>query len=230
MRRDRILQFFETIWPFYELLNHVITMGLDILWRRAVVRIVKSTSSERWLDVCCGTGEMTRQLIRAAMPSTKIVGIDFSMSMIREAANRDGGITTYVVCDVRQLPFVDCSFNLVTMAFAARNLLSAPSGLVDAIREIVRVLVKSGVYINLETTRPASKPAGQLITAYGRVLLEIIGRSIPRSREAYLYLYHSYRSFYTTAQLATFLLRLGFTRIIVHRLTGGLAAIHIARR
>ncbi len=230
MDDNKIHHFFDRIWPLYEILNHIITLGLDIIWRNVMLHVVKDGigAEERCLDVGCGTGEMTRQLARRKRFPMRVVGIDFSMPMLRKAVRRNSENTTYVMCDARLLPFADCTFNLVTMAFAARNLRSENSGLTNAIGEIARVLVKGGRFINLETTQHPSQLTKTLIGIYARIMVGIIGRLLRGSREAYHYLYTSYREFYSIHELANIIHSSGLSHVEMYKVMGGLVAIHRA--
>jgi demethylmenaquinone methyltransferase / 2-methoxy-6-polyprenyl-1,4-benzoquinol methylase len=216
----------------YETVNHVITLGLDTIWRGAAVReAVRTARVGPWLDLCGGTGETAGLLRRRATVGTEVVAADFSLPMLLEGQRRRPLALTRAVCaEATALPFADCTFGLVTITFAARNLDSRP-GLLDAsLAEVRRVLRPGGALVNLETSRPPAAPIRWILDGWAAHAVPPIGRLLSGELSGYAYLSSSIRRFRPAAELAELMLRAGFSAVGWRPLLFGTAAIHTALR
>jgi demethylmenaquinone methyltransferase/2-methoxy-6-polyprenyl-1,4-benzoquinol methylase len=118
-----IRNIFSEIPETYELVNHILTFGLDVLWRKRAVKIAVKSGGARWIDVCTGTGETASYLCRFAKNGTEVYAADFSLPMLREAKEKpEGGCIKFLLSDVENLPFSDNTFDLITISFATRNI------------------------------------------------------------------------------------------------------------
>jgi demethylmenaquinone methyltransferase/2-methoxy-6-polyprenyl-1,4-benzoquinol methylase len=143
--KNKINKFFSEIASTYDLTNRLMTFGLDVFWRRRAARIAAESGGSLWLDVCCGTGDMIRELSGFAEPGTRIFGADFSKPMLDLAVRKPyQGPVRFVLSDVQTLPFPDCTFDCITIGFATRNLHSDRESLVRAFREFRHVLKPGG--------------------------------------------------------------------------------------
>jgi demethylmenaquinone methyltransferase/2-methoxy-6-polyprenyl-1,4-benzoquinol methylase len=218
----------------YESTNHVLTLGLDMLWRRAAVReAVRSASRSGsgagpWLDLCCGTGETADLLSRRSPDGTAVLSADFSPSMLRECAAKRGGGISATAASAGALPFPDGTFGLVTVTFAARNLASRKGLLEDSLTEIKRVLRPGGIFVNLETSQPSWRAARKILHAYAGGIVGRLGAVLTGERDGYAYLSGSIRSFYGPEELAELIRGAGFTTVSWRGLTFGVVAIHKA--
>jgi demethylmenaquinone methyltransferase / 2-methoxy-6-polyprenyl-1,4-benzoquinol methylase len=216
----------------YERVNHVLTLGRDVGWRRAAARDAVRGGGSLWLDVCSGTGDMARELRRRAEPGTRIVALDFCRPMLAESVARppQGGSFEFVLADVRALPFPEGAFDLITISFATRNINLSPPILEETFREFRRVLKPGGRFVNLETSQPGTRWMRFFFRAYVKAVVRTVGRRISGSDAGYVYLSSSMRQFYSAEDLATILGRAGFARVSFRRLLFGAAAVHRAAK
>ena len=214
---DVVRGMFDRIAPVYDLMNRVMTAGLDQRWRRLAVGEVV-WPGDRVLDACCGTGDLA---VAAERRGGRVVGLDFSPRML-ERARRKSGTIEWVQGDALALPFSDADFDSATVGFGVRNLEDLEGGL----RELARVLRPGGKVAVLEITRPRGilRPFFRL---WFDVLVPLAGRVLPGG-EAYTYLPASVRRFPGPDDLAAALGRSGFTVVRFRTLAGGIVALHIA--
>lgn len=211
----------------YEIVNHILTFGLDRLWRRKAAHIAASSGGAHWLDVCSGTGEMAQNLIRRAPQHVRMTAVDGSLSMLA-AAGRKPMLKTAVLCvaDVGFLPFPPCSFDLITISFATRNLNPHEQGLTAYLQEFCRVLKPGGLFINLETSQPRIPLLKRLFHLYVRWAVKPVGILFSGSRAGYSYLAYTLPRFYSAPELSRLMKNAGFQQIKFSRLFLGVAAIH----
>ena len=210
---------FDRIAPVYDVMNRVMTAGLDRRWRRlAAVEVV--WPGDRVLDACCGTGDLA---VEAERRGGRVVGLDFSERMLERARKKSGAIE-WVRGDALALPFEDGTFDAATVGFGVRNLADLEGGL----RELARVLRPGGKLAVLEITRPRGllKPFFQL---WFDVLVPLAGRVLPGGK-AYTYLPASVRRFPGPDDLSTLLERAGFEGVRYRLLGGGSVALHVGTR
>jgi demethylmenaquinone methyltransferase / 2-methoxy-6-polyprenyl-1,4-benzoquinol methylase len=225
----KIRKFFDEIASTYDRTNRLMTFGLDVHWRRAAARTAADSSAGPWLDVCCGTGDMTRELSKLAGPGTKIIGADFSKPMLDAALRKSyHRPVRFALTDVGMLPFPDGAFDRLTLAFATRNLHSDRETLVRVFCEFRRVLKPGGMFVNLETTGIRSRPMRALMRIYLNGCVRRIGGGISGSRPAYAYLSGSIRTFFTAGELSEILLEAGFSSVNYERLLTRVVAVHAA--
>ncbi len=223
-------EIFSRLAPTYERVNHVLTLGLDVFWRRRAARAAARSGGSRWLDVCSGTGDMARELSRGAPSGTWIVALDFCRPMLDLSAARqpaEGGFE-FVLADAARLPFPDAAFDLVTVAFATRNLSLSRAALIATFSEFHRALRPGGRFVNLETSQPRFRPVRFLFRVYVRTFVPPVGRRLSGAHAGYGYLSESISEFYPAEELAGILKAAGFSRVIFRRLMFGAAAVHIA--
>ncbi|MHC4309436.1 MAG: ubiquinone/menaquinone biosynthesis methyltransferase [Planctomycetota bacterium] len=218
---------FSEVPATYELVNHVLTLGLDIVWRNRAARIASKADGGQWADMCTGTGEMAACLSRLAPEGTTIYGIDFSEPMLEEAKRKpeaDG--IKFVACDIKALPFPDGSFDLVTMSFATRNINLSKDILIRSFAEFYRVLKPGGRFVNLETSRPSFWPVRKCFHLYVKLFVKSIGSLISGSRSAYGYLGKTIPAFYAAEELAEIIRQGGFKEVTFQKHLFGAVAIH----
>jgi demethylmenaquinone methyltransferase/2-methoxy-6-polyprenyl-1,4-benzoquinol methylase len=226
---EGVQRLFPEVARNYELVNHAMTLGLDILWRRKTAQVAANGGGSRWLDVCTGTGEMAIYLGRLARHETVVMATDFSLPMIRKATKkRDAREIAFILADAKSLPFADNTFGLVTTSFATRNLNVNRRSLIESFREFHRILKPGGRFVSIETSQPPSRPIRKLFHLYVRLTVRPLGYLISRSRAAYTYLSNTVQRFYTADELADVMREAGFAQVSFRRLTLGAAAIHKA--
>jgi demethylmenaquinone methyltransferase/2-methoxy-6-polyprenyl-1,4-benzoquinol methylase len=218
---------FSEVPATYELANHVLTLGLDIVWRRRAAKIAATADGGQWADMCTGTGEMAALLSRLAPEGTTIHAVDFSEPMLEKAKRKpEASRINFVVSDIKALPFPDASFDLVTMSFATRNINLSKDILVQSFAEFCRVLKPGGRFVNLETSQPSFWPVRKGFHLYVRLFVRAVGSRISGSRTAYTYLSQTIPRFYSAEELADIMREAGFEKVTFQRHLFGAAAIH----
>jgi len=230
-KNSSIQRMFSKVPATYELVNHVLTLGLDIVWRRRAAKIAAKVGGGQWADMCTGTGEMAANLSRLAPDGTTIYGIDFSEPMLEQAKKKtEAARIKFVVSDIKQLPFSDESFDLITMSFATRNINLSKDILIRSFSEYYRVLKPGGRFINLETSRPSFWPVRKCFHLYIKLFVKLIGTHISGARDAYTYLATTIPRFYSAQELADILRQAGFDEVTFQQCLFGAAAIHQAMK
>lgn len=226
-------RFIETVFSevpaTYELVNHVLTFGLDMVWRRRAARIASKAGPGQWADMCTGTGETAVYLRRLAPKGTRIWAVDLSRAMMAEARKkREAKEIVFVASDITGLPFRDGSLDLVTISFATRNLNLSGEKLAQAFSEFHRVLKSGGRLVNLETSQPPFAPVRKLFHLYVKLCVKRIGSGISGSEAGYAYLAATITRFHAANILADIIRKAGFKEVTFQRLLFGAAAIHQA--
>jgi demethylmenaquinone methyltransferase/2-methoxy-6-polyprenyl-1,4-benzoquinol methylase len=234
----KVREMFTHIAPRYDLLNHLLSLDLDRLWRKRAARRLQSILQHQnamVLDLCCGTGDLALALARVGPAS--IVGADFSRAMLvraREKSQRvpsQAGLTVplpmaFFEADALRLPFADRSFDLITNAFGFRNLANYEAGLC----EIRRILKPGGTVAILEFTEPPEGFLGNVYRWYLRGVLPRIGGFISGDSAAYNYLPKSVSRFFRPPELARLMTAAGYHSVDFKVWTFGSVALHTAVR
>lgn len=225
-----VREMFTSIAPRYDLLNHVLSMNIDRLWwnrtARQFTHVLKQSSSQV-LDLCCGTGDMTFALRRAAGKALpKISGADFSHAMLQRASAKSAGTTLrWVEADALQLPFADASFDLITSAFGFRNLANYDAGL----REIARILRLGGECGILDFGEPGGA-IGKLYRIYFKHVLPAIGTLISGVKGPYAYLPASVERFPAPKEMLDRMRNAGFREVSWTPYTFGIAGLYRGKK
>lgn len=227
---DRIAGMFGRIAPLYDVMNRIMTVGLDRSWRRLAAEEAALGPSDRALDVCCGTGDLALSLAER-WPGSEVTGLDFTAEMLvrarHKAAVRAGTGARppeFIEGDVLALPFADGAFAAVTVGWGVRNVPDLPR----ALSEMARVTRTGGRVVCLESTRP---PQG-LGRVFHRVwfdrLVPALGGIVAGEGGAYDYLPASVRDFPDADRLAELMATAGLTHVRYRRLGFGAVALHVA--
>jgi demethylmenaquinone methyltransferase/2-methoxy-6-polyprenyl-1,4-benzoquinol methylase len=213
---------FDRIVPRYDLMNHLMTFGMDFRWRRMVARRA-AAMGDRVLDVATGTGDVAFD-IRAA-GAREVTGLDFSPEMIAaahaKALARNADIT-FLIGNAMELPFADGTFDACTVSFGLRNMPDYQA----AIAEMTRVLRPGGRFVCLEMT-PYRKPVlGRLFSFYFERIMPIVGGLLSGDTAAYRYLPKSVANFPSSTQLVMLMRAAGLTNTHVTMLGFGTVAMH----
>jgi len=216
---DAVRDMFGRIAPTYDLLNRVLSGGLDAAWRRKAVDALQGAPGGASLDLCAGTLDLTVLLDRAR-PYDRLIASDFSEPMLnlgRSKAPR----AEIVVADAQELPFADGSIAATVCGFGVRNVADTAK----ALREIRRVMAPGGVFVTLEFFRPSRLPTRLFHRAYASVLLPAVGGLLSGDRGAYAYLARSMDGFLSRTEYERLLSAAGFVRVKSEDLTLGVASI-----
>jgi demethylmenaquinone methyltransferase/2-methoxy-6-polyprenyl-1,4-benzoquinol methylase len=225
----QVRRMFSSIAPRYDLLNHVLSLNVDKLWRRwAVNRLGWERRPEgTYLDNCAGTLDLSVELAKRAGFRGRVVGSDFTYAMLERGAGKTAGVPVVPACaDALSLPFADESFDGSTVGFGVRNLADLDAGL----RESARVLRRGAKLVILEFTTPAWQPFRGLYMFYFLKMLPLVGRLVSKHNSAYTYLPESVLHFPEPKELAARMERAGFADVGWKTLSGGIAALHWGTR
>ena len=224
----RVRSMFTEIAPRYDLLNHLLSLGIDKRWRRFTRRNLEDVLARpgaRVLDLCCGTGDL---LIEMA-PLAESVGLDFCLPMLISAGRkvRAGRHHAELIeGDALKCPFGEEQFDAVTIAFGLRNLESTRSGLI----EIYRLLKPGGRAAILEFSSPTVPVFRTIFEFYFRAVLPRVGGAVSGSGFAYRYLHDSVKEFPDQKSLAALMREVGFSGVKYYNLSGGIAALHLGEK
>jgi demethylmenaquinone methyltransferase / 2-methoxy-6-polyprenyl-1,4-benzoquinol methylase len=213
---EGVQRMFDRIAPVYDVMNRVMTAGLDRRWR-AITLDATVHSGDRVLDACCGTGDLA---IGARRRGAVATGLDFSERMLERARRKDAGVD-WVQGDALALPFDDATFDAATVGFGVRNVADLEAGL----RELRRVLRPGGRLGILEITTPRGPLAPFYRVWFDRVV-PLLGKVLPGG-SAYTYLPASVRRFPVPDELTALLERSGFANVRYRLFGGGIVALHI---
>lgn len=210
---------FDGIAPRYDLLNRLVSLGLDQRWRRRLVDLCEISAGSRCLDLCCGTGDVTRELARRGASA---VGLDASARMLAVASARLGQEIVFVQGDALCLPFPNNTFDAITIAFGNRNVAS----LELLYAEMRRVAKPGGRVVSLEISRPPSRLLAAPFFLYFSYLPALLARLCGADPAAYTYLPASVRQYPSAVAVAKIMRGAGLREVCCHTHLGGIIAIH----
>ena len=227
---------FSRIAPRYDLLNHLLSLRFDVMWRKRLARRfsdILARPDARILDVCCGTGDLALALAgvpanSATGEASPILAADFAHPMLVRAREKSGGARRrleFVEADALSLPFADGSFDLVATAFGFRNLANYAAGL----RELRRILAPGGSLAILEFAEPRGPLFRGIFRFYFHRLLPAVGAMISGNAQAYSYLPASVARFPSPGELGELMEASGFREVAFESRTGGIVTLHSGR-
>jgi demethylmenaquinone methyltransferase / 2-methoxy-6-polyprenyl-1,4-benzoquinol methylase len=227
---DRIAGMFDAIALRYDLLNHLLSAGIDRRWRNRAVRALALTGAEQVLDLCTGTGDLAIAAATARPGAARVVGIDFAGAMLGVGRGklRRAGVdrVTLVRADATRIPIGDATVDAVTIGFGIRNVEDMPA----ACREMRRVLKPGGRLAILEFAVPTTPGLSACYLWYLRHVLPRIGRAVSRHEAAYGYLPASIGAFATPDEFVKILRQASFSEISAVPFTFGSVILYTARR
>ena len=228
---DRIASMFDAIAGRYDLLNHLLSAGIDRRWRNRAVRAIALTGTEQVLDLCTGTGDLAIAAATANPVAARVVGLDSACAMLGVGRRklRGAGLerrVRLVRADATRVPVRDATADAITIGFGIRNVEDVPA----ACREMHRVLKPGGRLAILEFAVPTTPGVSACYLWYLRQVLPRIGRAISRHQAAYGYLPASIGAFATPDEFVTILRHEGFSDIAAVPLTFGSVILYTARR
>lgn len=228
-KKEQVAQMFDNISENYDGLNRVISLGIDVSWRKKVVKLVSEVNPKKILDIATGTGDLA--LMMTQLNPDKIVGLDISPGMLEvgkqkvNKANLSDKIEM-VVGDSENIPFEDNTFDAITVSFGVRNFENLDKGLT----EIYRVLRPGGKLVVLETSNPTKFPFKQGYKFYTNFILPVIGKLFSKDKVAYSYLSESANSFPFGEAFNNILTKNGFKNANSLPVTFGVASIYTSTK
>jgi demethylmenaquinone methyltransferase/2-methoxy-6-polyprenyl-1,4-benzoquinol methylase len=228
---ERIAGMFDAIAGRYDLLNHLLSAGIDSRWRTRAIASLALTGRERVLDVCTGTGDLAIAALRAQPPAARVVGVDFAGAMLRVGRDKvmRAGLADRLALvrgDAMRIPAGDATVDGVTVAFGIRNVEDVPA----ACAELHRVLTPGGRLAILEFAVPTAPGVSAVYLWYLRHLLPRIGRLVSRHDAAYGYLPASIDAFTAPEAFVKILQQTGFVGVVPVSLTFGSVVLYTATR
>jgi ubiquinone/menaquinone biosynthesis methyltransferase len=217
-KKKNIRNLFDAIVPTYDLLNRLLSLGTDRIWRMQAVKELAPLANKKVLDLCCGTGDMSLLLRRKG---AKTFSIDFSRQMVLKGVEKKRLDKRTTIADASRLPYKEESCDAAAIAFGIRNI----PDLNLFLKEVQRVLVPGGRFLILELVRPRHPLVKVLYFAYLKGYLPIIGRLVSGNPDAYAYLAGTIATFIDFPSLKTLLKDHGFDKIRFTPKTMGVAAV-----
>jgi demethylmenaquinone methyltransferase/2-methoxy-6-polyprenyl-1,4-benzoquinol methylase len=230
-KKQQVAEMFNNISHSYDFLNHFFSLGIDVLWRKKAIRILKKENPHRILDVATGTGDFALEAVRMKMQDVQITGVDISAGMIevgkkKVAKKKLEHAITLQIADSENLPFDTGHFDAFTVAFGVRNFQDLRKGM----SEMLRVLKPGGMGVIIEFSRPNRFPIKQLFTFYFKYVMPTIGKLVSKDARAYTYLPESVDAFPSGNDFLKVMTELGYREVRCIPLSGGIASIYIGKK
>lgn len=224
-KKEEVAEMFNNISAKYDFLNHFLSLGIDKLWRKKAVKMLRSVHPKRILDIATGTGDFALESL--VLKPTQIVGLDISSGMLehgRVKMKKKGvdNIITMQLGDSESIPYEDNYFDGLTVGFGVRNFENLEKGL----GEMLRVVRPGGKLIILEFSKPKKFPIKQLFAFYSNNIIPILGKTISKDSNAYTYLPESVAAFPEGKDFENILAKVGYKDITSTLVSGGIATIY----
>lgn len=228
-KKEEVADMFNNIASNYDFLNHFLSMGIDITWRKKAIRMLKDIQPKVMLDVATGTGDFALEAL--ALNPDSVTGVDISKEMLAvgvQKMKKKGvdNIISMQMGDSENLPFEDNHFDAITVAFGVRNFQDLEKGL----SEMCRVMRPGGRTMVIEFSKPESFPIKQLYNFYFMTILPRLGKIISKDPRAYTYLPESVNAFPYGDAFLEVMKRAGYNKVKAVPLTFGIASIYVGEK
>lgn len=227
-KKDQVTSMFDKVAPYYDFLNRLLSLRIDILWRRSAIKTLAKVKPNSILDIATGTADLAIEAAKQLKPD-KIVGLDISANMLKIGDKKIARknlteIISLELGDSENLQFEDESFDAITAGFGVRNFENLEKGL----QEMYRVLKPGGNLMILEFSKPYAFPLKQGFNLYFKYMLPVIGKVVSKDPKAYQYLYESVQAFPDYEKFSGILKKLGFREPTFKPLSFGICTIYNA--
>lgn len=228
-KKEQVAEMFNNISKKYDLLNHVLSLGIDILWRKKAIKMLKPEQPKLILDVATGTGDFAIEAL--ALKPEKVIGVDISEGMLEMGKKKimkmgHAHKIELQMGDSEKLLFEDNKFDAVIVSFGVRNFEDLEAGLTD----MLRVLKPGGTTVIIEFSKPEAFPFKQGYNFYFKSILPLIGRMVSKDNAAYTYLPESVQQFPYGNDFLNILKKIGFKEAKCKPLTFGISSIYMAKK
>mgnify|MGYP001369680060 CR=1 FL=1 len=224
-KKEEVAEMFDNISKRYDFLNHFLSLGIDKLWRKKAIRLLKPLKPKKIIDLATGTGDFAIEALK--LNPEKVVGVDISNGMLdqgRIKMKKKGvdNIISMEYGDSENLPFEDGTFDALTVGFGVRNYENLEKGL----GEMLRVLNDGGMAVILEFSKPKKFPVKQAFGFYSKYIIPLLGKSISKDSSAYTYLPESVEAFPEGQDFVDILKKVGYKDVKSKLVSGGIATIY----
>ena len=228
-KKEQVARMFDNISPKYDFLNHLLSLGIDVYWRKRAIRLLRPARPQLILDVATGTGDFALESL--SLNPQQVIGVDISEGMLRVGREKikrlklDGRVELRTG-DSERLAFEDNYFDAVIVSFGVRNFENLEQGL----RDMCRVLKPGGTCVIVEFSKPKAFPFKQLYNFYFRSILPVVGKMVSRDRAAYTYLPASVQAFPDGEDFLRIFRQAGFNSTQCIPLTFGISSIYTGKK
>ena len=224
-KKEEVAEMFNNISGKYDFLNHFLSLGIDKLWRKKAIKMLKSIAPDKVLDIATGTGDFALEAL--SLKPTEVVGLDISIGMLEKGrekmkAKGVGHIVSMELGDSENIPYSSDYFDALTVGFGVRNFENLELGL----SEMLRVLKPGGKAIILEFSKPKRFPVKQVFRFYSATIIPILGKTISKDAKAYTYLPESVAAFPEGKEFELILEKVGYQNVSSILVSGGIATIY----
>src|SRR5690554_5876606 len=228
-KKEQVANMFNNISKHYDLLNHVLSLGIDVLWRKKAIKKLQQTQPKLILDIATGTGDFAIEAL--ALNPEKVIGVDISEGMLEVARKKIkkknlDHIITLELGDSEKLMYPENNFDAVIVSFGVRNFENLEKGLAD----MYRVLKPGGKAVIIEFSKPEKFPMKQGYNFYFKYILPQIGKLISKDNDAYTYLPESVQAFPYGRDFLAILEKIGYKNTTCTSLTFGISAIYTGEK
>lgn len=225
-KKEEVAEMFDNISAKYDFLNHFLSLGIDKLWRKKAIKMLRPLKPKRIIDLATGTGDFAIAALK--LNPDEVVGVDISdgmldMGRIKMKKRKVDHIISMKNGDSEDLPFEEGYFDALTVGFGVRNYENLEKGLA----EMLRVLRKDGMAVILEFSKPKKFPIKQLFNFYSKRIIPVLGKSISKDESAYAYLPESVEAFPEGEDFVAILEKVGYQDVKAKPVSGGIATIYI---
>ena len=229
-KKEQVQTMFDKLAPYYDFLNRLLTLRIDVVWRRNAIKMVSNAEVSDICDIATGTADLAIAMAKT-MPSAHVTGVDIAVKMLEIGDKKieAQGLSNRIKLekgDSESLRFEDGSFDLITSSFGVRNFQNLSGGL----SEMFRVLRPGGKIMVLEFSRPRIFPIKQLFNIYFQYILPFIGKITSKDPRAYKYLYESVQQFPDYERFSSVLQEVGFVDTSFKPLTFGICTVYLASK
>jgi demethylmenaquinone methyltransferase/2-methoxy-6-polyprenyl-1,4-benzoquinol methylase len=228
-KKEQVAEMFNNIAPKYDFLNHFLSMGIDVLWRKKAIKLLRQSQPKQLLDIATGTGDFAIEAL--SLNPDKVIGVDISEGMLGMGKIKieKKGLQSKIellLGDSEKLPFQDNTFDAITVGFGVRNFENLEKGLTD----MHRVLKSGGTALVLEFSKPKAFPIKQLYNFYFSAILPLLGKMVSKDSSAYTYLPESVKAFPDGEDFLAIYRKVGFIDVKQIPLSFGIASIYIGKK
>ncbi len=224
-KKEEVAEMFDNISAKYDFLNHFMSLGIDHLWRKRAINMLKDKKPKKIIDLATGTGDFALAALK--LNPEQIVGVDISKGMLEEGRKKikkkgKENIISMVLGDSESLPFEDNEFDALTVGFGVRNYENLEKGLSD----MLRVIKPGGTAVILEFSKPKKFPVKQFFGFYSKYIIPFLGKTISKDSSAYEYLPESVAAFPEGQDFLDILKKVGYKNTSARLVSGGIATIY----